>query len=368
MEQIFNILSLLPSYLTFLAFFLVIIPTIVAILLRYNLYIYLEQLGKNIQKRLRGIETEQQPRIINKLEDRFQGINHQLEQINTGAIVGGAYSQEKFNCFGLLLTCEKVDYFSRILPNLLLSFGLLGTFLGITINLANLSQTITQIDINDVRSLVEQLNQPLRGMGIAFISSLIAIACSALLTVINLSWNTSIAKSIVIDALEDYVDNIYLPQLQPVHPLEAAIDRFNQDFSNLLYKLGDTIETAINNAFARIENSAKTFDRAANILEQSRFPEKLASATTDLAIAQNQFTQSSLVLQKSTQSFEYTLDSMQKLSRKLLNMGEEISSINQKYTTLVELNQHRNVIEESSLKEIQLELAKLLVQIREMGR
>jgi len=84
--------------------------------------------------------------------------------------------------------------------------------LGITINLAGLSQTISQVEIADIQSLVEQLNQPLQGMGIAFVTSLVAVACSSLLIVINFFWNTTLAKSTLINNIEDYLDNIYLPQ------------------------------------------------------------------------------------------------------------------------------------------------------------
>ncbi|MBE9167926.1 methyl-accepting chemotaxis protein [Pleurocapsales cyanobacterium LEGE 06147] len=366
MQQIFSAIALLPPFLIFISIILVILPTIIAILLRYSLYRHLRDLEHSLRRLLSGASQEEAPRIVRKLQQRFQQTNSNFEQVNTTAIIGGAYSQEKFDWFGLSLNCESVNYFSRILPNLLLAFGLLGTFLGITINLANLSQTITQIDITDVASLVGQLNQPLRGMGIAFISSLIAIACSALLTVINLQWNTSTTRLALLNLLEDYIDNIFLPQLQPPHPLSEAIDRFNRDFGTLLHKLGYTIEEAITNSFSRIEHSANIFQQAASTLEQSRFPEKLSSATTDLAIAQNQFSQSSLVLQKSTQSFEYTLDSMQKLSRKFIEMSEEITSINQKYTTLIELNKRKNVTEEASLKEIKAELARLVAQMKGM--
>jgi hypothetical protein len=364
MQQIFGAIALLPSYLVFLAVVLVILPTIITILLRYCLYRHLTWLSKSSKKLLAGISIEQEPKIIGKLEQRCQNIDLDREQINTTAIIEGVYNQEKFNFLGLKFGCEAVDSFSRVLPNLLLAFGLLGTFLGITINLSNLSQTITQVDLTDIRSLVEELNQPLQGMGIAFITSLIAVACSSLLTVINLTWNTSLVRTNVIHSLEDYLDNIYLPQLQPISPLVEAMEKFNQDFGKMLHQLGNTIEQAVVNAFSRIENSASTFEQAANILDQSRFPEKLSAATNNLAIAQNQFSQSSLVLQKSTQAFEHSLDGMQKVARKLLEVSTEISNINQKYTTLVELTQHRNNIEQTGLKEIQMELAKLIEQIQ----
>lgn len=360
MEQLLTIFALLPSYLKLLAVFLVIIPTIVAIILRFCLYQHLSYLASKAKRLLGGIKLESTPKIITRLEQRFTDTANSRDQINTAAVIEGAYHQERFGCLGMSLHCEGVNYFCRLLPNLLLSFGLLGTFLGITFNLASLSQTITQVDISDVQSLITQLDRPLQGMGIAFVTSLIAIACSSLLTVINLLWNTNLVKSNLLSNIEDYIDNIYLPRLQPISGMEEAVNRFSQDFEGMLHKLGSTMEEAMTNAFIRIENSADTFEQAANILDNSRFPEKLATATNNLAIAQNQFAQSSLVLQKSTQAFEHNLDSMQKLTKKFIELNEQVGSINQKYSSLVSLYQEKNIIEQSGLKEIHQELAKLV--------
>ncbi|MDJ0589511.1 MAG: methyl-accepting chemotaxis protein [Pleurocapsa sp. MO_226.B13] len=364
MQQLFNIINLIPGYLIFLAIFLVILPTFVAILLRYALYRHLKYLAVKTKRLLAGTSLESTPKIITKLEQRFVAIDHNLERINTASAIEGVYNQEKFYFLGLSLGCEFVDSLCRILPNLLLSFGLLGTFLGITFNLANLSQTITQIDITDVRNLVEELDRPLQGMGIAFTTSLVAIACSSLLTVLNLLWNTSVIKSGLLSNLEDYIDNIYLLKMQPVSYLEEAIDKFSGNFDQMLHKLGDTIEESISKAFSKIEKSASTFEQAANVLDTSGFPERLAAATNDLAIAQNQFSQSSLVLQKSTSSFEHNLVSMQKLTRKFLELNQQINKLEQQYNDLVNLNQEKNAIERSGLKEIQQELSRLVNKIQ----
>lgn len=368
MAQISNILSLLPSYLVLLIIVLVILPSTIAIVLRYFLYRHLTKLTRNTRKLLGGVQLELLPKTIARLEQRFQEYNSRRETINTAAVIEGEYSEEQFGFLGFSLNCESIDNFSRILPNLLLSFGLLGTFLGITLNLSNLSQTISQADISDVRNLVAQLGTPLQGMGIDFVSSLIAITCSSLLTIINLIWNTKLAKINYLNNVEDYIDNVVLPRLQPIDPTKVAIDRFNRDFSTMLHKLAKTIENSMNQAFVKVEKSADIFDKAANTLEQSRFPEKLATATNNLAIAQDRFSQSSLVLHQSTQSFEYSLDGMQKISKKLVEMNELIDNIDRKYTTIVNLNQQKNSIEESGLKDIQVELAKLVNKMQQLSR
>ena len=395
LQQIATGFALLPSYLIVISILLVILPTIVAVLLRYFLYRHLRFLSTRVRRLLGGARQGQQPRIIENLEQRFQQASSQIEQVNTAALIEGIYSREQFSFLGLSLHCEPIDYFCRILPNLLLAFGLLGTFLGITINLANISQTISQVEINDVRSLVQELNQPLQGMGIAFITSLIAVACSSLLTVVNFSWNTSLAKSAIINSLEDYLDNIYLPQLPARNPIGESIDRLVTEFDNFLSKFEDTVGQAIGQSVAvpiqqmvaenqkiskfaeqlysgliessgSLEKSATSFRQAANTIEQSKFAEKLSSATADLAIAQNQFSQSSLVLKKSTQSIEHTLGTVQSSVQKMLDIGEEISNINKKYATMLALNQKQSALEEDDLNGIKSELSNLVDKLRKI--
>ncbi|MEL7409402.1 MAG: methyl-accepting chemotaxis protein, partial [Cyanobacteria bacterium J06558_2] len=245
MQQIFSILNLIPGYLVFLAIFLVLLPTILAILLRFCLYRHLKSLAVKARRLLGGVALESNPKIITKLQQRLADSSLNPDRLNTTSVIEGAYLEEQFYFFGLSLGCDFIDLVGRILPNLLLSFGLLGTFLGITFNLANLSQTITQVDINDVRNLVEELDRPLQGMGIAFSTSLIAIACSSLLTLINLLWNTNIVKASLLSSLEDYIDNIYLPAIQPVSSLESAIAQFSHNFDGMVHQLGETIEASM---------------------------------------------------------------------------------------------------------------------------
>lgn len=353
-----NIFRLLPSYLVFLTIFLVILPTIFGIIARFSLYRHLANSIERTKNLLEGRVIEQKPYILRKIEQRFQNLNSATEEINTTAIILGRYSQEKCKILGLSIGCEAVAYFTKILPNLLLSFGLLGTFLGITINLTNLSQTVTQVDVTDIRSLIEELNQPLQGMGIAFVTSLIAIACSSLLTVINLILNTNIAKASLINFLEDYTDNYCLPQVQTVNPLEIAINNFNDNCDRMLSGLGNNIELAISNAFSKIEKSADTFQQAANTLDHSRLPEQLSNATSDLAIAQNNFSQSSLILKRSTQSFEHSLEGVNKVMRQLAILNKEVNHLNSKYDSVA--NNNSQIIEPTELQDIKEKLSQLV--------
>ena len=374
-----HIISLIPPYLGFIAVVLVILPTLFTIFLRYALYRHIYLLARKVRLLLRGERQGEQPKMIQQLEGRLQQINKaNCEETNTAAIIEGVYSQENFSFVGLSLGCEAIDYFSRLLPNLLLAFGLFGTFLGITINLASLSQTITSVDISDVRSLVAELNQPLQGMGIAFITSLIAVGCSAILTVINLIWNTTISKSNLFSYLEDYLDNIYLPLLPQENALQTSINSLVSQWGNFFEKFAHQIEETVRQSIAepvqqlvaenhntnqmtrqvydglldsaaRIEKGANGLKQAASIVEESKFAQTLGAATSDLAIAQNQFSQSSLVLKKSTQSLELTLDTINKSVRQLVTVGEEINKLNEKYTEMIGTAKEKTIVEPAGL-------------------
>ncbi|ELR98187.1 hypothetical protein [Gloeocapsa sp. PCC 73106] len=373
LEILVGVSNLLPPYLITLTIALVIIPTLICILLRFCLYRHLSVLSFKLRKLLRGETLAKPPLIINYLEQRMQGASQQREHINTGALVDGSYSQERFRVLGIPWRCEPMDYLTRNLPNLLLAFGLFGTFLGITINLANLSQTLTQVDLTDVDSLIRELDQPLQGMGIAFVTSLVAIFCSALLTVINFLWNTNVAKSSLLSSLEDYLDNVFwltLPN-SSTQTVQQEIEKLIAGFSSFLGEFGIKLESVMEKSVANplermisenqkitqaaekaylelressqsMAKSTGTFDQAVNVLDKSRFPEKLSSAISELAIAQNQFSQSALVLNKSTKSIEDTLELMQKSILRIIRLTEEMTSINEKYNLILKLNQAKS--------------------------
>ena len=342
---------ILPPWLLFLCIVLIIFPTIACIFLRWTIYKHITNSAKTVRRLLKnGI----QPRKVKKFKDRFEEASKNLEQVNTGALVDGIYSEETFSFLSFTLNCEQWDAFCRFLPNLLVSFGLLGTFFGITINLSSVSEIINQNNSN-LENLLTQLQQPLQGMGIAFITSLIAIACSATLTLVNVRWNTSLAKEKLISSLEDYLDNVLHPTIEGHTRLDQAVnrmvDRQDEFLTRFHEKVGAVLESTLkpvadriaaqnekshrlaeqvyegmrdssttllrgaenferatsslkeqvqkvtteNGKFAatckRFEKGADIFASAAAIIEESKFSENLEKITQDLASAEEAFAQ-----------------------------------------------------------------------------
>ena len=294
-----KILEIFPFELLLLTIILVIIPTILAALLRHSLYRYLIDSANKVSRLLTQVNRGKQPTIVGKLEERFKLASENLEQVNTMALIDGLYGQERLNFFGISLRCEQWDYFCRTLPNLLLAFGLLGTFIGISFNLYNLSQTISQTGANadDLNYLVSQLQVPLQNMGIAFFSSLIAIACSSILIILNSIWNTSFAKSLLISSLEDYLDNIFKINVQGSTRLDKAVDRMvkqQEEFLNRFHeKVGQVLENTIGSAANKMVNANLGFQNNVDSMV-SRFND----ISSSMAVSTNSFQESALSLEK----------------------------------------------------------------------
>jgi methyl-accepting chemotaxis protein len=372
----------LPPYLIVITVFLVVIPSLVTIFLRISLYLYLTvELTDNVQKLIKNKLGVKKPKIIETLEYRFQKASKQLEQVNTGALIDQIYSQEKINGKGF--TCEQIDYLCRILPNLLLAFGLLGTFLGITINLSTLSQTINQTNASDINNLVSELKKPLQGMSIAFSTSLIGICLSSILTISNGIWNTSFAKYQLISSLEDYLDNVYFPEVQGDTRLDKIVNRMVSQQDEFLTNFGETVRKAVEQSMGKVAKqiadgnkettdlarqvyekftaSAGTISRAANefqnsmsalnttsqifkqsaeTFKQSEFPLKLSLAVVDLSNTQQKFSESATSLAATTEVIKTVLTEVQNYSQTLIKLAEEINNTNK--TSIQVLDLHQN--------------------------
>lgn len=373
------IFNLSPVLLISILLFIVL-PSFAAIFLRSTLYNQLVYLEQRVRRLINRTQRGDQPEIIKELELRFKEASSDLDQVNTGALIEQIYSQQKIG----FLFFDQIEYFCRVLPNLLLAFGLLGTFLGITLNLNQLSQAITNTTQTDINSLLDQLQQPLQAMSIAFVTSLTGIFFSALITALNLIKNTNIAKYKLIISIEDYLDNIYQPEIQGNHRLDKAVDRLVFEFKDFLGRFGITVRDAVESSlgakiqeivdvnkqanelacrvYSGFQESSGTFAKSvddlqatttkfaetAQIFERSNFARLLADAAKDLYVLQNKFNNSTEVLSKSVTTIESAVVESINTNNKLVVLCKQIDDYNQNAIQTLEL--HRS--NQQSLSEI----------------
>ncbi|MFM6833206.1 MAG: hypothetical protein ACKPKC_02000 [Dolichospermum sp.] len=382
----------IPLYLILITVFLVVIPSLSTIVIRIYLYRYLIGLTDKVQRLIKTGIRGVQPKIIQTLEDRFEQASKQLEQVNTGALIDQIYSQETIKGF----TCEQIDYLCRILPNLLLAFGLLGTFLGITINLSTLSQTINQTNPSDINNLVSELQKPLEGMSIAFTTSLTGLFFSALLTIVNFLFNSGFAKYRLISSLEDYLDNVYFPEVQGDTRLDKIVNKMVSQQDEFLTNFGETVRKAVEQSMGKVAkqiadgnkettdlarqvyekftDAAGTISRAANEFQdsmsalnktsqifkqsaetfnQSEFPLKLSLAVADLSNTQQKFSESATSLAATTELIINTLIGIENSSQSLISLSEEIKAMNQTSIQVLELHQNNQNLMSEIIPQLQ---------------
>lgn len=355
-----SLLGLVPSYL---AVFIVVLAvlTVMAMLMRWAVYQYLQSLSDRVQRLVPNDNSTQKPKIVEEIERRLQESLPNLEKINTGAVIDRVYSQ-------YLARTEWRDYVARSLPNLLLALGLLGTFVGMTINLTELSKTINEFGAGNIDDLVQQVQRPLQGMGVAFISSLTAVFCSAVLTGFNLVQNTTIAKSQLLSALADYADNIYLPSLGHRAPLEIAADRIEGSLERLAGALGEALKEAVETSLAgqinqmveenkqanhlatqvysrflesanAMMSGATIFKESANIFERSQFAQKLSVATENLAHTIRELSRAAAVLNQASSTSSLAVTSLQNSSEEMIRLGKEVAAVNEKSVQVLALTE-----------------------------
>ena len=253
-----NFLDIFPLPLVLATIIFVIIPTLVAGFLRHYLYRHLIDSANKVSRLVSlGEIRGRQPTIVDKLESRFREASQKIENVNTIALIDGLYSQEKLNFLNISRPCEQWGHFCQTLPNLLLGFGLLGNFCGISYNLYNLSQTLNQ-NTGDINNLVAQLQTPLQSMGVAFFTSLTAILCSSILIVINLRCNTNFAKALLISSLEDYLDNIFKVDIKGYSRLDKAVDRMVKQQHDFLTRFQDNVRGVLEESFGKAANQIVT--------------------------------------------------------------------------------------------------------------
>jgi ABC-type transporter Mla subunit MlaD len=251
-----QIFTLIPLE-TWACFLILVIISSAAISLRLALYKKLEETNVKTSRLLSiGKPEGNQPPIVDRLRKRYKEASKELEHVNTPALIDSVYKEERLRFLFLNLQYDRADGITRALPNLLIAFGLIGTFWGITSNLTNISSIVTGFSQSnpDVSKLVQGLQLPLRDMGVAFSTSLFGLLAGSILTVVNTTCSISIAKYQLISGLEDYLDNIYKPTVEGNTRLDTAIDRMVTQQQEFLTRFHENVGAALERSFGKAAN------------------------------------------------------------------------------------------------------------------
>lgn len=169
----------------------------------------------------------------------------QGDEVNTPAIVENAVATK----LGASLLCER---FLSNAVSLFVTLGLFGTFLGLSLSVASLTELISYSNTSEWLSVLDSvgggLMSALSGMGVAFYTSLVGVACSIILTVLRTIFSPQNERAKLETRLELWLDH----KIAPTLPTIAA-----KDDVALVHQMIDALNAAAN-SMERTLNGATT--------------------------------------------------------------------------------------------------------------
>ena len=188
------------------------------------------------------------------------------QDVNTPAIISNAVSTK---LSGLLL-CER---FLANAVSLFVTLGLFGTFLGLSHSVSSLTELISYSNTSEWLSVLDSvgggLMSALSGMGVAFYTSLVGVACSIVLTLLRSIFSPQAERETLEARLELWLDHTVAPTLpterakdesEMVQQMVHAMDSASKTMESALQKATGDLKTAIDSSRAPITTFNKTVD------------------------------------------------------------------------------------------------------------
>ena len=188
------------------------------------------------------------------------------QDVNTPAIISNAVSTK---LSGLLL-CER---FLANAVSLFVTLGLFGTFLGLSHSVSSLTELISYSNTSEWLSVLDSvgggLMSALSGMGVAFYTSLVGVACSIVLTLLRSIFSPQAERETLEARLELWLDHTVAPTLpterakdesEMVQQMVHAMDSASKTMERALQNATDDLKTAIDSSRAPITAFNKTVD------------------------------------------------------------------------------------------------------------
>ena len=165
---------------------------------------------------------------------------------------------------------------SRYLVGLLVFLGLLGTFWGLLKTIGSVGNVISGLGIDDTNvagffnSLKDGLNAPLEGMSIAFSSSLLGLAGSLILGLLDL--NLGQAQNKFSQFFEKTLSSNAAPELinKEDRPTSEAIQKIYDNLDNIIHalKLSSDNQTKISNNLIKFEETLNKISTKSSNLDK----------------------------------------------------------------------------------------------------
>ena len=131
-------------------------------------------------------------------------------EVNTPAIIEDAINTK-------LSGLKLIERFLNNAVSLFVTLGLFGTFLGLSLSVGSLTELISYSNTSEWLSVLDSvgggLMSALSGMGVAFYTSLVGVACSIILTILRSIFSPSGARETMQTRMELWLDETVAPSI-----------------------------------------------------------------------------------------------------------------------------------------------------------
>ena len=222
------------------------------------------------------------------------------------------------------MTLVNIRETSRYLVGLLVFLGLLGTFWGLLLTIGSVGNVISGLGIDDTNvagffnSLKDGLSAPLEGMSIAFSSSLLGLAGSLILGLLDL--NLGQAQNKFSQFFENTLSSNSSPEFtnKEDKPTTAAIQKIYDNLENIV--------NALKQSFENQNKISKNFDKFNEVLNKINSNSEKTDKQLSNFLSTQLNTQSSLISLTESLSKNGILEA-KKIKEYFQNIEKEIKKI-----------------------------------------
>ncbi len=204
-------------------------------------------------------------RFMNDVIDNFnEALNQNIEEVNTLAII-----EKNMN-----IHFRKVQLGERFLKkvvSLMIILGLLGTFYGLIISIDELILLLSTSDQSMVLGdITSGLISSIKGMSVAFITSMFGIAASILTSILSILFGLNDEKENFIVHIEEYLDNKLMISSNGLGAvdehgntaLSLSFDKFNEALTSNLRNVAEDITKQIAGAADDMVTTTRMIDKS----------------------------------------------------------------------------------------------------------
>lgn len=188
--------------------------------------------------------------------------------VNTPSIIENAMAERLSGCYFW-------ERFMNSAVSLFVTLGLFGTFLGLSLSVSSLTELISMSNSDEWLSILNSVGggliSALSGMGVAFYTSLVGVACAILLTILRTAFNPQAKREQVAVAAELWLDNYIAPKLTTDYAADDAA-RLVQ-LKDELHRHGEVVTSALSNCTEEMERVLRqTTKSLGGMIDKSREP------------------------------------------------------------------------------------------------